>query len=95
MPPPVFEWDPLKNESNEDKHDIPFEDAEYVFQDPQRIDVDATRPEHGEQRRIVTGRVGDRVMTVAYTLRGEQIRIISARKARPDERRAYGSSDIR
>ena len=94
MPPPVFEWDPLKNEMNEEKHDIPFEDAEYVFQDPRRIDVDATRLEHGEQRRKVTGRVGDRVITLIYTLRGEHIRIISARKARPDERRTYSSSNI-
>lgn len=91
---PVFEWDPIKNEINEEKHDIPFEDAEYVFRDPQRVDMDSSRPEHREIRRKVIGRVGSRLISVIYTFRGDHIRIISARRARPDEKRAYGSRRI-
>jgi len=44
---PVFEWDPVKAESNEFKHDITFEEAAYVFRDPHVVFLESTRPEHG------------------------------------------------
>jgi len=34
---PKFEWDETKNESNKQKHKIPFEDATEVFKDNDRI----------------------------------------------------------
>jgi uncharacterized DUF497 family protein len=44
---------------------------------------------HGEDRYNIIGVVEDRLLFVAYTMRGERIRIISARLAEPYERRQY------
>ncbi len=92
--PPVSELDPVKDQSNDEKHGIDFYEAADVFNDPKRIDRDSTRPEHSEPRWTVTGLVGDRFVTVVYTMRDHRIRIISARKARTNERRTYDSRDI-
>jgi uncharacterized DUF497 family protein len=94
-PPPGFEWDPVEAAVNLEKHGITFIEASYVFKDAHRVDEDTTRPEHRETRRKVVGTVEDRPMTVVYTIRGDQIRIISARRTRPDEARAYRQSAIR
>ena len=45
--------------------------------------------DYGEDRFLATGLVEDLITTVAYTERGDRIRIISARKANANERRAY------
>lgn len=50
-----YEWDPHKNESDVGKHRIGFADAISVFDDPRRLELDTTRPEHGEQRTKVIG----------------------------------------
>lgn len=84
-----YEWDPQKHESNVGKHRIGFPDAISVFDDPRRLEIDTTRPEHGEQRSKVIGRVGPVVIAVILTMRGDRKRIISARRARTDERRTY------
>jgi uncharacterized protein len=84
-----FEWDPVKDETNEKKHDFSFSDAVAVFRDPQHIVEDATRPEHSEQRMMAVGRVGTLVLAVVYTIRSERRRIISARRASRSERERY------
>jgi uncharacterized DUF497 family protein len=82
-------WDPLKAESNVRKHKVRFSDAEPVLFDPAAVtreDEDATE----EQRFVTIGRDSlDRILVVAYTYRGEEIRIISARRATPRERKSY------
>lgn len=90
-----YEWDPRKNESNAGKHRIGFEDAISVFNDPRRLELDTTRPEHGEQRTKVIGSIGPIVIAVIYTMREDRRRIISARRARTDERRAYDQGAAR
>lgn len=42
-----------------------------------------------EERFVMVGMVDDRLLLVAYTLRGERIRVISARKPEANERRKY------
>jgi uncharacterized DUF497 family protein len=88
----AFEWDPAKDEANEQKHDISFTDAITVFDDPQHIVEDATRPEFGETRRMAIGRVGSFVVAVIFTDHHQRRRIISARRARRDERTRYRHS---
>ena len=88
-PPIPFEWDPVKAVINLEKHEIDFRAATRAFVDPNRIDVDSSRPEHGEERRKVIGMVGEKLAAVIYTRRGRWIRVISARKVRSDERRKY------
>jgi uncharacterized protein len=89
-----FEWDEIKNRRNLKKHKISFESAKSVFDDPQALS-DSEREVDGEDRWQTVGVIGGSVIVVvAYTYReegdNEVIRIISARKASPSERRAYG-----
>ena len=81
-----FEWDPLKDGTNEDKHGISFDDAKAVFLDAQHLIEDATRPEHGERRSKAIGRIGSAIVAVIFTDRGDYRRLISARRAKRDER---------
>lgn len=88
-----FEWDPEKDANNRRKHGISFEMAKLVFFDPlARTEQD--RIEEGEYRWQTIGTVdGLLVVIVAHTVRandeGEVIRIVSARRATPRERRRY------
>ena len=83
-----FEWDPEKARSNLAKHGVRFDEAKAVFIDPAAITLSENHPE--EQRFVALGmdRVG-RVLVVAYMWRADRIRMISARKATPRERRVY------
>ena len=95
-----FEWDEAKNLSNQRKHDgVSFEEARHVFQDPLHVSVQ-DRIEGGEQRWQTVGEVqGVVILVVAHTVTQadddggsvEIIRIISARRATPRERRRYES----
>jgi uncharacterized DUF497 family protein len=60
-----------------------------VFKDPFAIEWEDDREDYGEQRFNIIGMVNGRLLFVAYTLKGETIRIISARGAEPYERRYY------
>ena len=85
-----FEWDPAKSESNLRKHGITFIAARQVFADPNRRYADSTRQGDGERRTIVIGKVADgRLFTVVFTMRNDVTRIISVRRSRDAERRAY------
>ena len=86
-----FEWDEVKNEANLLKHGIDFEDAIGMFSRPVLEKVDSRR-EYGEIRVIAIGLVDQRELVVVYTIRGQTHRIISARRAGSDERRAYHQS---
>ena len=85
-----FVWDKKKAEANLRKHDVSFEEAVAVFQDPlARIHDD---PDHsqGEQRAIIVGHSADgRLLLVAFVEHEEAIRIISARRATRHEQKDY------
>lgn len=92
-----FVWDPAKAESNYRKHGILFEDAVSVFFDPLHLTVQ-DRVEGGEYRWQTIGQVaGTAVLLVAHTVTEdgpelvETIRIISARRATPQERKRYAN----
>ncbi|QDF36992.1 BrnT family toxin [Bradyrhizobium symbiodeficiens] len=83
-----FEWDNAKEGANRKKHGIDFQTAAKVFLDPFAIefdDLDTT----GELRINMIGLVDGRMLFVTYTMRGETVRIISARGAEPHEKRKY------
>ena len=84
-----FEWDDYKVSENLQKHGIDFLDAIRIFLNPHRLEVEDDREEYGEHRFKTIGIVQDRVIVVVYTYLQERIRIISARKAEPYERRKY------
>ncbi|MCB9292459.1 MAG: BrnT family toxin [Lewinellaceae bacterium] len=72
---------------NQEKHEISFEDAIDVFNDKDRINYRSDR--NGEQRFKTIGKAFQAIISVIYTTRDLVIRIISARRARKEERRAY------
>lgn len=89
----AFEWDDAKAAANHANHGVEFVAARKVFQDPFALDWLDDREDYGEVRYATIGMAADRLLYVAYTMRGERIRIISARGAEPHERRAYHDED--
>lgn len=93
-PPEQFEWDEAKRRTNLRKHGVDFKRATLVFDDPLvKIQEDEFSLYFDEEREQAIGMVSGTVMIVVYTYRGEKIRIISARKAEPNERRLYEEED--
>jgi uncharacterized protein len=84
-----FEWDDAKAVANLARHRVAFDLAREVFADPFALDWRDERAGYGEARYATIGMVQARVLYVAYTMRGERIRIISARGAMPHERKRY------
>ncbi len=83
-----YEWDPKKAASNFRKHAIDFADAVAVLEDERALTIDD--PDSDERRYLTIGLDAiARILLVVYSWRGENIRIISARKATPAERRQY------
>lgn len=77
----TFEYDPKKAQTNRQKHGVSFAEAEFVFFDSLAIyDVDPDSKD--EERYIIVG-IGNlgRLLVVVYTMRGDKIRLISARLA--------------
>ena len=86
----AFEWDPLKERLNVAKHGVPFREALTAFGDPLgRIVEDLQLPT--DETRFVLLAQSDRrrLLVVLFTERGHSIRLISARRATPRERRSY------
>ena len=85
-----FHWDPKKAKSNLRKHRVSFEEAVLVFSDDLSFTYDDEAHSHAEPRYATLGiSARGRVLAVAHTMRGEKVRIISAREATPRERRWY------
>ena len=84
-----FEWDDAKAAINRRDHKITFEQAREVFTDPFIIEWIDEAQDENEPRYSALGMVDNRLLFVAYTMRGQAIRIISARRAEPFERRRY------
>ncbi len=86
-----FEWFEKKRESNIKDHGIDFVRAAKVFDNPilERLD---DRKDYGEERFIAIGHWEEQFLVVVYTWRGKNRRIISARKAGQNEKRAYYNS---
>lgn len=84
-----YDWD-IKAVANLSKHDVSFEEAKTVFDDP--LYVDFYDPDHsfGEHRFILLGKSAKRrLLFVSYMERNNDIRLISAIEATLSERKAY------
>ncbi|MEQ8537364.1 MAG: BrnT family toxin [Coleofasciculus sp. D1-CHI-01] len=85
-----FEWDDNKAESNFRKHGVTFEETVTVFADPYLLFTEDSKHSEGEEREWAIGEAENGSMiVVVFTMRGEKLRIISARKATKRERRRY------
>ena len=87
---PNFEWDPDKAEKNFRKHDVSFDEASSIFDDPLFITLLDEEYSISEERYITIGLSNkNRLLLVAHTERENRIRIISARKAMRNEEKFY------
>ena len=88
--PLTFEWDSRKARSNLAKHGVGFQETSTIFGDPLSLTI--PDPEHSlsEERYITVGRAfSGKLLVVVHTERGDNIRIISARRASRRERNFY------
>ncbi len=84
----LFEWDEQKRGTNLDTHGIDFADATRVFDGP-TLERKDDRRDYNETRVVALGEIEGVVLSVIYTIRGQAVRLISARRASRDEREAY------
>ena len=91
---PKFEWDPEKAQKNLKKHEVSFDEASSVFDDPLFITLLDDEHSADEERYITIGISNKtRLLLVAHTERDNCIRIISARKATKNEETFYKETE--
>ena len=83
-----FEWDEQKNQINIRKHGLDFADAPTVFAGA-TFTFEDDRFDYGEDRFITLGMLAGEVVVIAHTERGDNVRIISMRKATKYEQKLY------
>ncbi len=87
---PNFEWDLEKERKNIRKHEVSFDEASSIFDDPMFITVIDEEHSTDEERYITIGLSNkNRLLLVAHTERDDRIRVISARKATKNEEKFY------
>jgi hypothetical protein len=86
-----FQYDPGKAAANFRKHGVSFADAENVLDDPLAVTIED--PDAEGERRYVTVGLGSagELLVVVYTERGDEYRLISARRATRKERKQHES----
>jgi uncharacterized DUF497 family protein len=82
----AVEWNEEKAAVNRRKHGIDFEDAIEIFYG---VSLVRRSDRNKEERWLAIGETEGRVVTIVFTWRGDTLRIISARRARKNEKRAY------
>jgi uncharacterized DUF497 family protein len=73
-----FEWDPIKDQFNQEKHDVSFALAQLAFLDHKRVILEDMEHSDNEKRYYCLGKVSGGIMTVRFTYRKNKIRIIGA-----------------
>ena len=85
-----FEWDRRKDAANKRKHGVSFEEAQSVFYDDRAVLIDD--PDEDEERFVLLGlslKLRTLVVCHCYREQKDVIRIISARRAKKEERADY------
>ncbi|MGO8740632.1 BrnT family toxin [Rhodoblastus sp.] len=83
----MFEWDDNKRQANLDKHKLDFVDAVLLFDGRPTITAPSSHPV--EARFVTTALIHGKFYSLVWTWRGKARRIISFRRARNGEERAY------
>jgi uncharacterized DUF497 family protein len=73
-----FEWDPDKDQENQEKHGVAFAMAQLAFADSRRVIAEDLSHSSTEKRYYCFGEVGSGILTVRFTYRREVIRIYGA-----------------
>jgi hypothetical protein len=85
----IYEFDRGKSRINKEKHGIDFNAIQSLWDDPDYLVIPARTVD--ESRSLVIGKIDEKIWTCVTTQRGEKIRIISARRARDEEKELYES----
>ncbi len=84
-----FEFDATKSELNLSKHGINFVEAQVLWSDPMLLEIPARTDD--EPRYLVIGKISELHWSAVITYRGENVRLISVRRARKEEVALYES----
>jgi uncharacterized protein len=77
-----FEWDQKKDDANQRKHGLSFDEARELFTSGDHLEIYDEEHSVGEDRFIAIGAIGGGIVVVVFTEREEDVvRILSARKA--------------
>ena len=82
-----FEFDPIKSESNKEKHGIDFIEAQQLWLDSMLLEIPVLTSD--EPRFLVIGKIGSRHWSCVVTYRENRVRIISVRRSRKEEVEIY------
>ena len=82
-------FDPRKDAANRNKHGISLAEGDGVLNDPLALTLEDLSAQGGQRFVSIGMNVFGRLRVVVYTLRDEDARIISVRKAEPKEVRTY------
>ncbi len=88
-----FEWDKQKSNTNQEKHDISFEEAQYAFFDNNRLILEDVKHSTEEKRYFCIGQIERGIVTVRFTVR-DNIRIIGAGFWREGRRRYHERNSL-
>ncbi len=86
----VFEYNENKSKANERKHGLNFKEAQVLWEDPECVIIPAKTV--GESRFLLIGRLEKKIWSAIFTVRDQNIRIISVRRARKNEEGIYKNS---
>ncbi len=85
-----FDWDQWNIQKNEIKHGISQLEAESAFYDPDHVIFEDIKHSDNEKRFILYGKSAyHNILMIAFIIRNNKIRIISARRASKNERNIY------
>ena len=85
-----FEYDENKSKTNKSKHNISFDEAQELWEDPYSFEIPSPQSED-EERFLVFGQINTKNYTAIITYRDTNIRIISVRRSREKEIKFYES----
>ena len=74
----TFEWDENKNAENIRKHKVSFAKAQDTFFDANRMILEDIKHSSSEKRYFCIGKTDEGILTVRFTIRGQNIRIFGA-----------------
>ena len=86
-----FEFDPIKDESNLDKHGSSLANAD-TFEWETAVVLQDTRKQYAEPRFEATGYIGERLHVMIFCHRSDAVRVISLRKANKREEKRYAET---
>ena len=91
-----FQWDDGNRDKNETRHGVHFTECEQIFLNRPLFVLGDPKHSKGEERFAAFGATDrSRRLAVIFTVRGDLIRVISARDMNRRERRFYGEQSAK